>query len=204
MSQHPYGQPAGPGPYWPPQPPPPPPRSNVALIVIIVVLAVLLLVAGAGAALWFLRSSSATKQATQPPASVATCAGGEKVTDPQFAFKAPPGWCVDHSGPSVGLRTTSINVITVTKVPMTESLEQVTLCDKTIERWGPYTKLPSTQWAGKKAETYTVTGNVMAGPVWCLVDTRHQYLMSGSVGGWGTMDEVEAGVAQVIASWTWA
>jgi hypothetical protein len=205
MAQHPYGQPAGPGPYWQPQPPPPPPgpRSNVALIVVVVVLAVVLLLAGAGAALWLLRSDSATGTTSRPPASAATCAGGDRVTDPQYAFKAPLGWCVDHNGPTVGLRTTTINVITITKVPMTGAFEQVALCDKTTEKLGPYTKLPSLQWAGRKAETYTVTGGIGAGPVRCLVDSRYQYMVTGGVGGWGTMDEVEAGVAEVIASWTW-
>jgi hypothetical protein len=201
MAQHPYGQPAGPGPYWQPQPPAPAPRSNVALIVVIVVLAVVLLLAGAGAALWFLRSNSATVTTTQPPASAATCAGGDTVTDPQYAYKAPPGWCVDENG--LGVRTKTINVITVTKVPMTGKFEQTALCDQTTGKLGPYTKLPSTPWGGRKAETYTVTSGIAEGPMWCLVDSRYQYTLSGTVGGWGTMDEVEAGVAQVIASWTW-
>ena len=170
---------------------------------VVVVLAVVLLLAGAGAALWFLRSGSATGTTTRPPASAASCAGGDTVTDPQYAFKAPLGWCVDHNGPTVGLRTTTINVITIAKVPITGTFEQVALCDKTTEKLGPYTKLPSMQWAGRKAETYTVTSGFGAGPVRCLVDSRYQYMVSGGVGGWGTMGEVEAGVAEVIASWTW-
>lgn len=202
MAQHPYGQPADPGPYWQP-PPPPAPRSNVGLIVVIVVLAVVLLIAGAGAAVWFLRSGSATVTTTQPATPAATCGGGDTVTDPQYTFKAPLGWCVDHSGPTVGLRTTTINVITVTKAPMTGTFEQTALCDMTTEKLGPYTKLPSTPWGGRKAETYTVTSGIGAGPVRCLIDSRYQYMVSGGVGGWGTMDEVQAGVAEVIASWTW-
>ena len=204
MAQHPYGQPADPGPYWQPPPPPPPPpapRSNVGLIVVIVVLAVVLLIAGAGGAVWFVRSGSATVTTTQPATPEATCGGGDTVTDPQYTFKAPLGWCVSLDG--LGVQTTTINVITVTKVPMTGTFEQTALCDVTTEKIGPYTKLPSTPWGGRKAETYTVTSGIGAGPVWCRIDSHYQYLVTGSVGGWGTMDEVQAGVAEVIASWTW-
>lgn len=203
MAQHPYGQSAGPGPSWQPQPPPPPPapRSNVGLVVVIVALAAVLLIAGAGGAVWFL--SRSTTVTTTQPASEATCAGGDTVTDPQFTFKVPAGWCVDRNGPTVGLRTTTINVITVTKVPLQQAFDQTALCDEMTRKMGPHTKLPSIAWANRNANSYTVTSGIFAGPVVCRVDSAYQYGISGTVGGWGTMDEVRAGVVQVLAAWTW-
>jgi hypothetical protein len=40
--------------------------------------------------------------------------------------------------------------------------------------------------------------------VLCLLDGQHQYLLVGTVGGWGAMAEVESGISDVLASWTWA
>lgn len=204
MAQHPYGQPAGPGPYWPPQQPPPPPRSHVGAIVVVVVLAVVVLVVAVGGAVWWVRSRSAPVVATGVPTSEATCVGGEAVTDPQFTFKVPVGWCVERNGSQVGLRTTSVNVITVSKVPLKQKFEQTALCDATVEKLGPYTKQPSIRWGTRSADTYTVTSGIFEGPVRCVVDNTYQYVVNGTPhGGWGTMDDVEAGVAQVLATWTW-
>jgi uncharacterized membrane protein len=206
MAQHPYGQPAGPGPYWQPQPPPPPPepRSNVGLVVVIVALAVVLLVAAVGGVVWFVRSRSATATTTQPPSAQATCTGGDTITDPQYTFKVPLGWCVDRNGSQVGMRTTSIDVISFTMVPLNASNDQPKLCDMTAEKLGPHTKRPNVAWGGRSANSYTVTSGNNAGSVLCLLDDQHQYLLVGTVGGWGAMAEVESGISDVLASWTWA
>jgi len=203
MAQHPYGQPAGPGPYWQPQPPPPAPRSNVGLVVVIVALAVVLLVGVVGGAVWFVRARSATVATTQPATPEATCTGGDTITDPSFTFKVPVGWCVDHNGLQYGLRTTSIDVITISRVPVQGKFDQTVACDTSVDKLGPNTKEPSSAWGDRTANTYTVTSGIFTGPVRCLVDSQYQYLMSGTVGGWGTMTEVEAGIAEVLASWTW-
>lgn len=205
MAQHPHGHQAGPGASWPAQPPPPPPapRSNVGVAVLIGLLAGVLLLAGGGAALWLLTPRGATTITTPSSVPAATCTGGDTITDPQFTFKVPPGWCVDRSSGTWGMRTTTINVITVSKVPLKQEFDQTALCDETANRMGPHTNRPPSPWGNRTANAYTVTSGIFAGPALCLVDKRYQYGISGTVGGWGAMDEVEAGVAQVLASWTW-